>query len=159
MTMILFFQLNDGNRIPALGFGTFRIPADRSIYSAVSNALKLRYRHIDTAVAYFNEQEVGEAIKDSGIPCQDIWVTSKLWLQDYAYEAAQQAIDTSLEKLGLDYVDRYLMHQPYGTLNEAWQAMREAQPAGKINPLGVSNFWPDQLKTLELMIHVKPAVN
>ena len=129
------FTLSDGNKIPAFGFGVFQIPADSSTYKAVSYALKAGYRHIDTAVAYFNEAEVGKAIRDSGIPREDIWVTSKMWLQDYAYEDAKKAIDTSLEKLGLDYIDLYLIHQPYGKVDEAWKAMIEAQKQVKFVPL------------------------
>ncbi|GEO58711.1 aldo/keto reductase [Companilactobacillus bobalius] len=142
MTDITNFKLNDGTEIPSFGFGTFQIPADGSTYKAVSDALKLGYRHIDTAVAYFNEQEVGKAIKDSGIPRDQIWVTSKLWLQDFAYEDAKKAIDTSLQKLGLDYMDLYLIHQPYGKVDEAWKAMEEAKAAGKIRSIGVSNMTP-----------------
>ncbi|MBC9720129.1 MAG: aldo/keto reductase, partial [Lactobacillus sp.] len=118
--MVETFKLNDGNNIPAIGFGTFQIPDDGSTYKAVLNALKLGYRHIDTAVAYFNEDEVGKAIRDSGIPRDQIWVTSKLWLQDYAYEDAKKAINLSLKNLGLDYIDLYLIHQPYGKVDEAW---------------------------------------
>lgn len=140
--MVETFRLNDGTKIPAIGFGTFQIPADGSTYQAVSDALKLGYRHIDTAVAYFNEQEVGKAIKDSGIPRDEIWVTSKLWLQDYAYEDAKKAINLSLKKLGLDYIDLYLIHQPYGKVDEAWRAMVEAKEAGKIRSIGVSNVTP-----------------
>ena len=143
------FTLSDGNKIPAFGFGVFQIPADSSTYKAVSYALKAGYRHIDTAVAYFNEAEVGKAIRDSGIPREDIWVTSKMWLQDYAYEDAKKAIDTSLEKLGLDYIDLYLIHQPYGKINEAWKAMIEAQKAGKIRSIGVSNMTPKIWKKWE----------
>ncbi|MDT9605813.1 aldo/keto reductase [Lactobacillus johnsonii] len=130
--MVETFKLNDGTNIPA----------DGSTYQAVSGALKLGYRHIDTAVAYFNEQEVGKAIKDSGIPRDEIWVTSKLWLQDYAYEDAKKAIDLSLKKLGLDYIDLYLIHQPYGKVDEAWRAMVEAKEAGKIRSIGISNVTP-----------------
>lgn len=140
--MVETFKLNDGTNIPAIGFGTFQIPADGSTYEAVSNALKLGYRHIDTAVAYFNEQEVGKAVRDSGIPRNEIWVTSKLWLQDYAYEDAKKAIDLSLKKLGLDYIDLYLIHQPYGKVDEAWRAMVEAKKAGKIRSIGISNVTP-----------------
>ena len=143
------FTLSDGNKIPAFGFGVFQIPADGSTYKAVSYALKAGYRHIDTAVAYFNEAEVGKAIRDSGIPREDIWVTSKMWLQDYAYEDAKKAIDTSLEKLGLDYIDLYLIHQPYGKVDEAWKAMIEAQKAGKIRSIGVSNMTPKIWKKWE----------
>lgn len=136
------FKLNDGNEIPSFGFGVFQIPADGSTYKAVSQALKDGYRHIDTAVAYFNEQEVGKAVRDSGIPRNQIWITSKMWLQDYAYEDANKSIDRTLKKLGLDYIDLYLIHQPYGKVDEAWQAMIEAQKAGKIRSIGVSNMTP-----------------
>lgn len=156
------FTLNDGNKIPAFGFGVFQIPADGSTYKAVSYALKAGYRHIDTAVAYFNEAEVGKAIRDSGIPREEIWVTSKMWLQDYAYEDAKKAIDTSLEKLGLDYIDLYLIHQPYGKVDEAWKAMIEAQKAGKIRSIGVSNMTPKIWKKWEekgIFKEKMPAVN
>lgn len=125
MTKIPTFKLNDGTEIPSFGFGVFQIPADGSTYKAVLEALKIGYRHIDTAAVYFNEAEVGKAIRDSGIPRDEIWVTSKLWLQDYAYEDAKKAIDTSLNKLGLDYIDLYLIHQPYGKVDEVWKAMAE----------------------------------
>lgn len=159
MTTIPTFKLNDGNKIPSFGFGTFQIPADGSTYDAVANALKLGYRHIDTAAAYFNEQEVGKAIKDSGISRDQIWVTSKLWLQDYAYEDAKKAIDTSLGKLGLDYMDLYLLHQPYGKVDEAWRALEEAQKAGKIRSIGVSNMTPKLWKKFVSSFDVMPAVN
>lgn len=135
-------QFNDGNQIPAVGFGVFRIPADGSTYQAVKEALAVGYRHIDTAVAYFNEQEVGQAIKDSGIPREEIFVTSKLWLQDYGYEAATKGLETSLKKLGLDYIDLYLLHQPYGDVPGAWRALEDAKEAGKIKSIGVSNMTP-----------------
>ncbi|WP_290084446.1 aldo/keto reductase [Lactobacillus taiwanensis] len=156
------FTLNDGNKIPSFGFGVFQIPADGSTYKAVSYALKAGYRHIDTAVAYFNEAEVGKAIRDSGIRREEIWVTSKMWLQDYAYEDAKKAIDSSLEKLGLDYIDLYLIHQPYGKVDEAWKAMIEAQKAGKIRSIGVSNMTPKIWKKWEEKVIFKekmPAVN
>lgn len=97
--------LNDGNRIPAVGFGVFLIPNDGPTYDAVLTALKAGYRHIDTAAAYFNESDVGRAVKDSGIPREDIFITSKLWLQDYGYEAAKRGLKDSLAKLGMDYID------------------------------------------------------
>lgn len=153
------FKLNDGNEIPSFGFGVFQIPADGSTYRAVADALKLGYRHIDTAAAYFNEQEVGKAIKDSGIPRDQIWVTSKMWLQDYAYEDAKKAIDTSLNKLGLDYIDLYPLHQPYGKVDEAWRALEEAQKAGKIRSIGVSNMTPKLWKKWVPNFTVTPAVN
>ena len=135
--------LNDGTKIPAIGFGTFQIPADGSTYKAVKAALELGIRHIDTAVAYFNEAEVGQAVKDSGIPREEIWITSKMWLQDFKYEDAKKSIDLSLKKLGTDYMDLYLIHQPYGEyVAEAWKAMEEAKAAGKIRSIGVSNMTP-----------------
>lgn len=152
-------KLNDGNEIPAIGFGTYQIPSDGSTYQAVSEALKLGYRHIDTAVAYFNEAEVGQAIKDSGIPREQIWVTSKLWLQDFGFEAASKAIDTSLTKLGLDYMDLYLIHQPYGDVLGAWRAMEAAKQAGKIRSIGVSNMTPKIWNKFVPQFATKPAVN
>lgn len=152
-------QLNDGHTIPAIGFGTFQIPDDGSTYRAVKEALALGYRHIDTAVAYFNEDEVGRAIKDSGIPREQIWVTSKLWLQDYGYEAASRAIERSLTKLGLTYIDLYLIHQPYGDVPGAWRAMEAAQKAGKLRSIGVSNMTPTLWQKFVPQFETIPAVN
>ena len=152
-------KLNDGVEIPVYGFGTFQIPADGSTYKAVREALDLGIRHIDTAVAYFNEQEVGQAIRESGIPREDIFVTSKLWLQDYGYEPAKKGIETSLRKLGLDYMDLYLIHQPYGDVPGAWKAMEDAKKEGKIHSIGVSNMtvkiWNNFIPQFDTM----PSVN
>lgn len=152
-------QLNDGNQIPAVGFGTFQIPNDGSTYQAVKAALAAGYRHVDTAVAYFNEAEVGQAVRDSGIPRDEIWVTSKLWLQDFGFEPAQRAIDVSLQKLGLDYLDLYLIHQPYGDVPGAWRAMEAAQKAGKIRSIGVSNMTPKLWQQFVPEFTTIPAVN
>lgn len=152
-------QLNDGNQIPAVGFGTFQIPNDGSTYQAVKAALAAGYRHVDTAVAYFNEAEVGQAVRDSGIPRDEIWVTSKLWLQDFGFEPAQRAIDVSLQKLGLDYLDLYLIHQPYGDVPGAWRAMETAQKAGKIRSIGVSNMTPKLWQQFVPEFTTIPAVN
>lgn len=151
--------LNDGNKIPAVGFGVFLIPNDGATYEAVTQALKAGYRHIDTAAAYFNEAEVGKAVKDSGIPREEIFITSKLWLQDYGYEAAKKGLETSLEKLGLDYVDLYLLHQPYGDVAGAWKALEEAKAEGKIRSNGVSNMTPKIWKEFVPQFATMPAVN
>ena len=151
--------LNDGNKIPAVGFGVFLIPNDGATYEAVTQALKAGYRHIDTAAAYFNEAEVGKAVKDRGIPREEIFITSKLWLQDYGYEAAKKGLETSLEKLGLDYVDLYLLHQPYGDVDGAWKALEEAKAEGKIRSIGVSNMTPKIWKEFVPQFATMPAVN
>ena len=151
--------LNDGNKIPAVGFGVFLIPADGPTYDAVLTALKAGYRHIDTAAAYFNEADVGRAVRDSGIPREEIFITSKLWLQDYGYEAAKKGLEISLEKLGLDYVDLYLLHQPYGDVAGAWKALEEAKAAGKIRSIGVSNMTPKIWKEFVPQFETVPAVN
>lgn len=151
--------LNDGVKIPVYGFGTFQIPADGSTYKAVREALDLGIRHIDTAVAYFNEQEVGKAIRESGIPRDEIFLTSKLWLQDYGYESAKKGIETSLLKLGLDYMDLYLIHQPYGDVPGAWKAMEEAKAEGKIRSIGVSNMTPKIWNSFVPQFDTMPSVN
>ena len=159
MTTIPTTTLNDGVEIPVFGFGTFQIPADGSTYTAVRTALELGIRHIDTAVAYFNELEVGKAIRESGIPREEIFLTSKLWLQDYGYEPAQKAIDTSLRKLGRDYMDLYLIHQPYGDVPGAWRAMEDAKSAGKIRSIGVSNMTPKIWNHFVPQFATLPSVN
>ena len=151
--------LNDGVKIPVYGFGTYQIPADGSTYRAVREALDLGIRHIDTAVAYFNEHEVGQAMRESGIPREEIFLTSKLWLQDYGYEAAKKGIETSLRKLGLDYMDLYLIHQPYGDVPGAWKAMEEAKAEGKIRSIGVSNMTPNIWNRFVPQFATMPSVN
>jgi len=151
--------LNDGNSIPAIGFGVFMIPAGEETYSAVTNALKAGYRHIDTAAAYFNEADVGRAVRDSGIPREELFITSKLWLQDYGYEAAKKGIKTSLEKLGMDYMDMYLLHQPYGDVAGAWKALEEAKAEGRIRSIGVSNMTVKLWNEFIPQFATVPAVN
>lgn len=152
-------RLNDGVEIPVYGFGTYQIRADGSTYRVVREALDLGIRHIDTAAAYFNEQEVGDAIRESGIPREEIFLTSKLWLQDYGYEAAKKGIETSLRKLGLDYMDLYLIHQPYGDVPGAWKAMEEAKAEGKIRSIGVSNMTPKIWNSFVPQFETMPSVN
>ncbi|KAF0523793.1 aldo/keto reductase [Pediococcus pentosaceus] len=154
-----YVKLNDGNQMPQLGFGVFQVSDLSQAEQAVSDALDTGYRLIDTAAAYGNEEAVGAAIKKSGINRSEIFVTSKLWVDHFTYEKAQQGIEDSLNKLGLDYIDLYLLHQPYGDTAGAWRALIEAKKAGKIKSIGVSNFAPDQLMNLELMSDVKPVLN
>lgn len=154
-----YVTLNDGNKMPQLGFGVFQVPDLSQAEQAVTDALEVGYRLIDTAAAYQNEEAVGAAIKKSSVNRDDIFVTSKLWVDHFTYEKAKQGIDDSLTKLGLDYMDLYLLHQPYGDTAGAWRALEEAQKEGKIKSIGVSNFAPDQLMNLELMSNVKPALN
>ena len=154
-----YITLNDGNKIPALGFGVFMVENGGPTYEAVLAALKAGYRHIDTAAAYFNEEDVGQAIQDSGIPREEIFVTSKLWLSDLGYEGAKRGIARSLRKLGLDYIDLYLIHQPYGDVAGAWKAMEEAKAEGKLHSIGVSNMTPKMYETLTTDFETKPAVN
>ena len=152
-------KLNNGVQMPVLGFGVFQVPDPKECKQAVLDALASGYRLIDTAAAYQNEAAVGEAIKESGIAREEIFVTSKLWVSDFTYERAKAGIERSLELLGLDHIDLYLLHQPYGDTMGAWRALEEAYQARKIRAIGVSNFYADQLKNLELTTNIKPAVN
>ena len=151
--------LNDGNTIPSIGFGVFMVPGDGTAYAMVKEALQAGYRHIDTAAAYFNEEDVGKAIRDSGIDRKEIFVTSKLWLQDHDYDQAKKGIARSLRKLGLDYIDLYLIHQPYGDVCGAWHALEEAKAEGKLRSIGVSNMTPKIWNQFVPQFETKPAVN
>ena len=150
-------KLNDGNDIPVIGFGVFQVDNNGPTYDAVLQALKDGYRHIDTAAAYFNESDVGKAIKDSGIPRDEIFVTSKLWLSDY--DNPERGIERSLKNLDLDYIDLYLLHQPYGNVEKAWKALEKAQKEGKIKSIGVSNMTPNIWNQYVPNFEVIPAVN
>ncbi len=151
--------LNDGIKIPAVGFGTFLIPPDGSTYKAVREALDAGYRHIDTATAYYNEEEVGRAVRDSGIPREEVFITSKLWVSHFGYDRAKLGIERSLKKLGMDYIDLYLVHQPYGDVLGAWKAMEEAKAEGKLRSIGVSNMTPKIWNSLVPQFGVMPSVN
>ena len=151
--------LNDGVAIPQVGFGTFQIPAGEETERAVAFALSCGCRHIDTAAAYFNEADVGKAVRASGVKREEVFVTSKLWLQDYGYEAAKKGIDASLAKLGLGYIDLYLVHQPYGDVTGAWKAMEEAKAAGKIRSIGVSNMTVKIWNSFVPKFATPPSVN
>lgn len=155
-----FVELNNGVKMPQLGFGVFQIPDLKECEQAVLDAIDSGYRLIDTAAAYHNEEAVGAAIKKSGVAREKLFITSKLlWVSDASYERAKKGIETSLNKLGLDYIDLYLLHQPYGDVIGAWKALEEAYHAGKIRAIGVSNFYADQLKNLILTCDVKPVIN
>ena len=150
--------LNNGVDMPILGFGVYQIPAEQT-EQAVTDALAAGHRLLDTAAAYLNEEPVGRAIKNSGIPREELFVTTKLWVQDTGAEATQRAFDTSLQHLGLDYLDLYLIHQPYGDVHGSWRAMQSLRQEGRVTAIGVSNFYPDRLVDLIEHNEVTPAVN
>ncbi len=153
------FELNNHELIPAVGFGVFMIPNDGPTYEATLKALKAGYRHIDTAAGYMNESDVGKAIKDSGIDRKEIFITSKLWLQDYGYENAKIGIENSLKNLGVDYIDLYLLHQPYGDYLGSWKALEEAVAQGKIKSIGISNVTINLWNKFKDGMTIMPAVN
>jgi len=152
-------ELNNGVKMPLLGFGVFQVPDPQECENSVYEAIHAGYRLIDTAASYMNEEAVGKAIKRSGVPREELFITTKLWVQDASYEGAKQAFATSLRKLGLDYLDLYLIHQPFGDVHGAWRAMEEIYKEGRVKAIGVSNFAPDRL--IDLIVHheVVPAVN
>ena len=152
-------KLNNGIEMPQLGFGVFQVTDLKQCEQAVVDAIASGYRLIDTAAAYQNESAVGRAIKRSGVDRKELFITSKLWVSDANYERAKKGIETSLNNLGVDYLDLYLLHQPYGDVSGAWRALEEAYKAGKIRAIGVSNFYADQLKNLELSNEIKPVIN
>lgn len=153
------FELNNQTTIPAVGFGVFQIPNNGPTYDATLAALKAGYRHIDTAAGYMNESDVGKAIKDSGIAREDIYITSKLWLQDYGYENAKKGIENSLKELDTDYIDLYLLHQPYGDYLGSWKALEEAVREGKIKSIGISNVTVNLWNRFKDGMTIMPAVN
>lgn len=154
-----YVTLSNGVKMPREGFGVFQVPEAVVCEQAVSDALSVGYRLIDTAAAYFNEEAVGTAIAKSGIPREELFITTKLWIQDAGYESAQKAFETSMQKLGLDYLDLYLIHQPMNDYYGAWRAMEELYEAGKIRAIGVCNFYPDRLTDLCLNARIAPMAN
>lgn len=152
-------KLNNGVEMPAVGFGVFQVPDLKVCEQAVSDALAVGYRMIDTAAAYMNEEAVGMAIKGSGIDRKELFVTTKLWVQDYGYDNTLRAFDVSMKKLGLDYLDLYLMHKPYNDYYGAWRAMERLYKEGRIRAIGVTSFWNERLADLITCNEVKPAVN
>ncbi len=156
---MLFTTLNNGVNMPILGFGVFQMSDLQQCEEAVYHALMTGYRHIDSAAAYENEAAVGLAIKRSGIPREELFITTKLWVQDAGYESTKKAFQRSLERLGLDYLDLYLIHQPYSDVHGSWHAMQELYSAGLIKAIGVSNFSNDRIADLIAFNQIPPAIN
>ena len=154
-----YITLRNGVRMPMEGFGVFQVPEAAVCEKAVHSALTAGYRLIDTAAAYLNEKAVGAAIRKSGVPREEIFVTTKLWIQDYGYESTKKAFQDSLDNLGLDYIDLYLLHQPMSDYYNSWRALEELYEAGKIRAIGVCNFYPDRLADLCLNARIAPMVN
>ena len=151
--------LSNGVELPMIGYGTFQIKDAEQCERCVSQALEAGYRLFDTAASYENEASIGAALRSSGIPREELFITTKLWVQDASYQGAKAAIETSLQKLGLSYIDLYLIHQPMGDCIGAWHAMEEAYKAGKLRAIGVCNFYPNRLADLCESVEIKPAVN
>lgn len=151
--------LNNGVKMPIIGFGVYQVPDAEECENAVYEALMAGYRLIDTASGYLNEEAVGRAIKRSGVPREELFITTKLWVQDANYERAKLSFAKSLKKLELDYLDLYLIHQPFGDYYGAWRAIEELYRDGKIKAIGVSNFLPDRLMDLIMHNEIVPAVN
>ena len=151
-------RLNNGVMMPAVGFGVYQIPTEDT-ERCVSDALEAGYRMIDTASSYFNERQVGDALRHSGLRREDVFVTTKLWVQDYEYDDALRAFDLSMKNLGLDYLDLYLLHKPYGNYYAAWRAVERLYKEGRIRAVGVTSFSSERLQDLFLHNEVKPMVN
>lgn len=152
-------KLNNGIEMPLLGFGVFQVPDLKECEGAVLNAIETGYRLIDTAASYMNESAVGNAIRKSGVARKDLFVTTKLWVQDAGYEKTKKAFEKSINNLQTDYLDLYLIHQPYGDVHGSWRAMEELYKAGKVRAIGVSNFQPDRVMDIIAFNEVVPAVN
>lgn len=159
MSKIETVKLNNGVEMPLEGFGVFQVADPAQCEQAVLDAIASGYRLIDTAAAYMNEQAVGAAVSKCGVPREELFIPTKLWVQDASYEGAKAAIETSLKNLGLDYIDLYLIHQPMGDYIGAYRAMEEAYKEGKVKAIGVCNFYPNRLADLCETVEVKPAVN
>jgi len=151
--------LNNSVVMPIAGYGVFQIPDAKECTRCVIDAVDVGYRLIDTAASYMNEAAVGEGIRKCGVPRDQLFVTTKLWVQDTGYERTQKSIDASLRRLKLDYLDLYLIHQPYGDVHGSWRAMQDAHRTGKLRAIGVSNFQPDRLMDITAFNEIKPAVD
>ena len=151
--------LNNGAIMPMAGYGVFQVPDPAECTRCVIDAVEAGYRLIDTAASYMNEAAVGRGVRDCGVAREEIFITSKLWVQHTGYENTRSAIDASLERLELDYLDLYLIHQPFGDVHGSWRAMQDAHRAGKLRAIGVSNFFPDRLMDIAAFNEIKPSVN
>ena len=151
--------LNNGVEMPILGFGVYQVTDPDECETSVFEAIKSGYRLIDTAQAYGNEKAVGKAIKKSAVAREELFITTKLWVSDVSYDKAKTAFESSLKNLGLDYLDLYLIHQPYGDVHGAWHAMEELYTEGKIRAIGISNFQPDRVMDMIAFNEIVPAVN
>lgn len=154
-----YVTLNNGVKMPQLGFGVYQIKDPAQCEQAVLDAISVGYRLIDTAASYGNEEAVGQALKKCGVPREELFITTKLWISDTSYEKAKAAFQKSLDKLGLDYLDLYLIHQPLNDYYGAWRAMEELYKEGKVRAIGVCSFYPDRLADLIAFNEVAPAVN
>lgn len=152
-------KLNNGVEMPILGFGVFQIPDPQECERSVVDAIQTGYRLIDTAASYKNEEAVGKGIRQSGVAREELFITTKMWVEDAGYERTQKAIDTSLRNLQLDYLDLYLIHQPYSDVHGSWRAMEDAYKQGKFRAIGVSNFHTDRLMDITVFNEIAPAVN
>lgn len=159
MSTIPTVTLNNGVSMPGLGFGVFQVPDPAECERSVSEALRAGYRLIDTAASYGNEEAVGNALQRAGVPRDELFITTKLWIQDAGYDRTKQAFDRSLKRLQLDVLDLYLIHQPIGDVYGAWRAMEELYKEGRVRAIGVSNFHPDRVMDLIVHHEVAPAVN
>jgi len=154
-----YITLNNGVKMPILGFGVYQINDLRECERIVSDAIKTGYRLIDTAQAYGNEEAVGTAVKNSGLPREDFFIVTKIWISNAGYEKAKASIGKSLKKLQTDYIDLLLIHQPFGDYYGTYRAMEEAYKEGKVRAIGVSNFYPDRFVDLSHFVEIQPAVN
>lgn len=152
-------KLNNGIEMPILGFGVFQVPDPNECERSVYDAIQTGYRLIDTAASYMNEEAVGKAIKKSGVQRKELFVTTKIWIQDVSYDKAKKAFDKSLKKLQFDYLDLYLIHQPFNDVHGAWRAMEELYKEGRVRAIGISNFHPDRVADLMAFSEIVPAVN
>lgn len=155
---MMYVTLSNGVKMPQLGYGVYQVTKDEC-EQCVLDALSAGYRSIDTAQSYFNEEEVGNAIEKSGIPREEIFLTSKVWIENYGYEECKKSVLTSMKKLKTDYIDLMLLHQPFGDYYGAWRALEELYEAGKLKAIGISNFYPDRMVDMVSFSRIKPMVN